>query len=178
MWVIDVSMRLFGVNSWSLLVPQALEGVATVALAYAAVRRVAGSNAGLLAGSILATTPVATLMFRYDNPDALLVLLLTASAYATVRALEHGQLRWLALAGTMLGFAFLTKMLQSVLVVPGIALACGVAAPIAPRRALCICSLGSGRSWCPLDGGWRWSSSGRPDPARTSAVPTATASSS
>jgi 4-amino-4-deoxy-L-arabinose transferase-like glycosyltransferase len=105
-WVIDVSMRLFGVNSWSLLVPQALEGVATVALAYAAVRRVAGSNAGLLAGSILATTPVATLMFRYDNPDALLVLLLTASAYATVRALEHGQLRWLALAGTTLGFAF------------------------------------------------------------------------
>ena len=101
MWVIDVSMRLFGVNSWSLLVPQALEGVATVALAYAAVRRVAGSNAGLLAGSILATTPVATLMFRYDNPDALLVLLLTASAYATVRALEHGQLRWLALAGTI-----------------------------------------------------------------------------
>ena len=134
MWVIDVSMRLFGVNSWSLLVPQALEGVATVALVYAAVRRVAGSNAGLLAGSILATTPVATLMFRYDNPDALLVLLLTASAYATVRALEHGQLRWLALAGTMLGFAFLTKMLQSVLVVPGIALAYGVAAPIAPRR--------------------------------------------
>jgi 4-amino-4-deoxy-L-arabinose transferase-like glycosyltransferase len=129
-WVIDVSMRLFGVNSWSLLVPQALEGVATVALAYAAVRRVAGPNAGLLAGSIL----VATLMFRYDNPDALLVLLLTASAYATVRALEHGRLRWLALAGTMLGFAFLTKMLQAVLVVPGIALAYGVAAPIAPRR--------------------------------------------
>src|SRR6478609_9113029 len=83
------SMWVFGVNSWSLLVPQALEGVATVALVYAAVRRIAGSNAGLLAGSILATTPVATLMFRYDNPDALLVLLLTASAYATVRALEH-----------------------------------------------------------------------------------------
>jgi 4-amino-4-deoxy-L-arabinose transferase-like glycosyltransferase len=73
-------------------------------------------------------------MFRYDNPDALLVLLLTASAYATIRALEHGHLRWLALAGTTLGFAFLTKMLQSVLVVPGIALAYGVAAPIAPRR--------------------------------------------
>ena len=48
MWVIDVSMRLFGVNSWSLLVPQALAGVATVTLVYAAVQRVAGSNAGLL----------------------------------------------------------------------------------------------------------------------------------
>ena len=120
LWVMDLSVRLFGVNSWSLLVPQALEGVATVALVYAAVKRVAGSNAGLLAGAILATTPVATLMFRFDNPDALLVLLLTASAYAMVRALEDGRLRWLALAGTVLGLAFLTKMLQAVLVVPGL----------------------------------------------------------
>ena len=136
LWVIDLSMRLFGVNSWSLLIPQALEGVAAVALIYAAVKRVAGPNAGLLAGAALATTPVATLMFRYDNPDALLVLLLTASAYATVRALEFGHLRWLVLAGTVLGFAFLTKMLQAVLVVPGIAVAYGVAAPITPSRRL------------------------------------------
>jgi 4-amino-4-deoxy-L-arabinose transferase-like glycosyltransferase len=136
LWVIDLSMRLFGVNSWSLLVPQALEGVATVALVYAAVKRVAGPNAGLLAGAILATTPVATLMFRYDNPDALLVLLLAASAYATVRALEAGRLRWLALAGTVLGLAFLTKMLQAVLVVPGLAIAYGVAAPVSPGRRL------------------------------------------
>jgi 4-amino-4-deoxy-L-arabinose transferase-like glycosyltransferase len=136
LWVIDLSMRLFGVNSWSLLIPQALEGVAAVGLVYAAVKRVAGPNAGLLAGAALATTPVATLMFRYDNPDALLVLLLTASAYATVRALEFGRLRWLVLAGTVLGFAFLTKMLQAVLVVPGVAVAYGVAAPISPSRRL------------------------------------------
>jgi 4-amino-4-deoxy-L-arabinose transferase-like glycosyltransferase len=134
LWVIDLSMRLFGVNSWSLLVPQALEGVAAVALLYAAVRRVAGPNAGLLAGAILATTPVATLMFRYDNPDALLVLLLVGSAYATVRALEHGRMRWLVLAGTLVGFAFLTKMLQAVLVVPGLAAAYAVAAPVTPGR--------------------------------------------
>ena len=136
LWVIDLSMRLFGINSWSLLMPQALEGVAAVALVYAAVKRVAGPNVGLLAGAALATTPVATLMFRYDNPDALLVLMLTASAYATVRALEFGHLRWLALAGTALGFAFLTKMLQAVLVVPGVAVAYGVAAPISPSRRL------------------------------------------
>jgi len=69
-----------------MLVPQALEGVAAVALLAAAVRRVAGHAAGLLAGAALAVTPVAVLMFRFDNPDAMLTLLLTAAAYATVRA--------------------------------------------------------------------------------------------
>lgn len=127
-------MRLFGVNAWALLVPQALEGVGAVALLYAAARRVAGPSAGLLAGAILATTPVATLMFRYDNPDALLVLLLVGSAYATVRALEQGRMRWLVLAGTLVGFAFLTKMLQAMLVVPGLAAAYAIAAPVTPRR--------------------------------------------
>ena len=88
LWVMDLSVKFFGANSWSVLVPQALEGVAAVALLYAAVRRVSGPTAGLLAGAALATTPVAALMFRFDNPDALLVLLMTAAGYATVRAIE------------------------------------------------------------------------------------------
>ena len=76
LWVMDLSVRIFGLNSWSILVPQALEGVAAVALLYAAVKRVSSPTAGLFAGAILATTPVATLMFRFNNPDALLVLLM------------------------------------------------------------------------------------------------------
>ena len=74
LWVMDLSVRLFGLNSWSVLVPQALEGVAAVALLYAAVRRVRGPGAALLAGAVFALTPVAALMFRFNNPDALLVL--------------------------------------------------------------------------------------------------------
>lgn len=136
LWVMDLSMRLFGVNSWSLLVPQALEGVAAVALLYAAVRRVAGPNAGLLAGAALATTPVATLMFRFDNPDALLVLLMTAAGYATVRATEKASWRWLALCGALLGFAFLTKMLQGLIVTPAFAAAYLVAAPTGLGRRI------------------------------------------
>jgi 4-amino-4-deoxy-L-arabinose transferase-like glycosyltransferase len=135
-WVMGLSARLFGVNSWSILVPQALEGVAAVALLAAAVRRVAGAGAGLLAGLVLAITPVATLMFRFDNPDALLVLLLVAAAYATTRALETASARWLALAGALVGFGFLTKMLQALLVVPALALVHLVAAPTSLRRRL------------------------------------------
>lgn len=122
-WVMGLSARIFGVNSWAILVPQALMGVATVWLLYATVKRVAGEVAGLLAGVVLALTPVAVLMFRFNNPDALLVLLLTAGAYGTVRAIDDGKMRWLVLAGACVGFGFLTKMLQAFLVLPGFGLA-------------------------------------------------------
>jgi 4-amino-4-deoxy-L-arabinose transferase-like glycosyltransferase len=130
LWVMDLSARIFGVNTWSLLVPQALEGVAAVWLLYLTVRRRFGPAAGLIAGAVMATTPVAVLMFRYDNPDSLLVLLLVASAYAMVRGLEDGRTRWLALAGALVGFGFLAKMLQAVLVLPGFALVYLYAAPV------------------------------------------------
>ena len=123
LWVMEISGRIFGFSQWSMLVPQALEGVASVALLYAAVRRWFGPPAGLIAGLVLALTPVAALMFRFDNPDALLVLLMTAAAYALVRAIEKGRTKWLAFCGILLGFAFLAKMLQAFLVVPGFAVA-------------------------------------------------------
>jgi 4-amino-4-deoxy-L-arabinose transferase-like glycosyltransferase len=123
LWVMELSARIFGLNYWSVLVPQALEGVGSVALLYAAVRRWFGPGAGLLAGAALALTPVAALMFRFNNPDALLVLLMTAAAYGTARAIESGRTRWLVLAGALLGLGFLTKMLQAFLVVPGFGLA-------------------------------------------------------
>jgi len=132
LWVMELSARAFGLNSWSLLLPQAAEGVATVALLYATVRRWHGPAAGLIAGTVAALTPVAVLMFRFNNPDALLVLLMTGAAYATTRAIESGRTRWLMLTGALLGFAFLTKMLQGFLVVPAFALAYLVAGP--PRR--------------------------------------------
>ena len=130
MWVMGLSGRLFGFSPFTMLLPQALMGVGAVALLYAAVRRCSGPAAGLIAGAALALTPVAALMFRYNNPDALLVLLLVAAAYCVVRATETASTRWMALAGCALGFAFLTKMLQAFLVAPGLALAFLVAAPV------------------------------------------------
>ncbi len=118
LWVMELSARLFGLSSWSILAPQAIEGVATVGLLYATVRRWFSPTAGLLAGAVLALTPVATLMFRFNNPDALLVLLLVAAAYATVRAVESGRTRWLVATSVCIGLGFDTKMLQAFVVVP------------------------------------------------------------
>jgi 4-amino-4-deoxy-L-arabinose transferase-like glycosyltransferase len=136
LWVMDISARIFGVNPWSILVPQALMGVASVGLLYATVRRRFTPTAGLLAGAVLAVTPAATLMFRYNNPDALLTLLLIGSAYAMVRALEGARTRWIMFAGSLVGLAFLTKMLQALVVVPGFALVYLYAAPTTMRRRI------------------------------------------
>src|SRR5690348_12260217 len=123
MWAMGLSGRLFGFNEFTMLLPQALMGVAAVAVLYATVRRSSGPGAALIAGAVLAVTPVATAMFRYNNPDALLVLLLVVAAYCMVRAIENGGTRWVALTGAVVGFAFLTKMLQAFLPLPGLALA-------------------------------------------------------
>jgi 4-amino-4-deoxy-L-arabinose transferase-like glycosyltransferase len=136
LWVMGLSARLFGVSPWSLLVPEALMGMATVGLLYATVRRWFRPAAGLLTGAVMALTPVTTLIFRFNNPDALLVLLLVAGAYATVRALEDGSTGWLVLAGACVGFGFLAKQLQALLVVPAFALVYLAAAPGSLARRL------------------------------------------
>ena len=138
LWVMGLSGRIFGFSSWSLLVPQALEGIAAAALLCAAVRRAvrraaggrAGAAAGLIAGAAMALTPAAVLIFRFDNPDALMVLLVVAAAYCVVRALEHGRTWWLVGAGAAFGFGFLTKSGEALLNVPAFALAYLVAAPV------------------------------------------------
>ena len=167
LWVIDVSVRLFGLNPWSILVPQALEGVGAVALLYAAVRRVGGDGAALLAGAVFALTPVAALLFRFNNPDALLVLLLVAAAYCVQRACEKDSSRWWLIgAGILVGFGFLAKMLQAFLVLPGFAAAYLVAGQRRMRRrmadllAACVALV--------VSGGWYlvlvelWPASARP----------------
>jgi 4-amino-4-deoxy-L-arabinose transferase-like glycosyltransferase len=136
LWVMELSGRLFGFSSWSMLVPQALEGVAAVGLLYSAVRRWFGAGPGLIAGALMALTPVAALMFRFNNPDALLVLMLVAAAYCLVRAIEHAGTRWVLAAGAMIGIAFLAKMMQAFLVLPAFALVYVVAAPTTLRRRL------------------------------------------
>jgi 4-amino-4-deoxy-L-arabinose transferase-like glycosyltransferase len=134
LWVMELSARIFGLSSWSILAPQAVEGVAAVGMVYLTVKRWFGAPAGLVAGAVLATTPVAALMFRFNNPDALLVLLLVVATYATMRAVESASTRWLVLAGVLVGFGFITKELQTFLVVPALGGVYLLAAPATLRR--------------------------------------------
>ena len=95
LWVDELSARIFGFGSWSLLVPQALEGMASVLRAVRRGAPLVRPGAGLMAGAVLALTPAAALMFRFNNPDALLVLLMTAAAYAcSARSSGTGPAGW------------------------------------------------------------------------------------
>ncbi len=146
--------------------PQALEGVAVVGVLYATVRRWFGAGAALIAGAVMALTPVAALMFRFNNPDALLVLLLVAGAYALTRALERGSTTWLLLAFSFVGFGFLAKMLQALIVVPVFALVYLFAGP--PRLDRRIWQLAAGGAALLVSAGWwiaivqLWPASSRP----------------
>ena len=134
--VMGLSVRLFGLSPASILLPEALMGVATVALLMATVRRTFGAAASIIAGLVMALTPAAVLIFRYNNPDALLTLLLVGAAYAFIRALETDRLRWVALAGVLVGLAFETKLLQGYLVLPAFAITWAIAAPGSIRRRI------------------------------------------
>lgn len=136
LWPMMLSVRLFGLGSWQVLVPQALMGVATTAVLYAAVRRQFGPGAALLSGAAFALTPVAALMFRFNNPDALLTLLLTVTVYCVLRALDGARTKWLLWAGVAVGFAFLTKTLQAFVILPPLAVLYAVCAPTPLRRRL------------------------------------------
>ncbi|MFJ2673982.1 ArnT family glycosyltransferase [Streptomyces sp. NPDC087525] len=134
LWPMALSVRLFGLGSWQILVPEVLMGLGTTAVLYAAVRRRFSAVAGLTAAVVLALTPVAVMMFRFNNPDALLALLMTTAVYCVLRALEAGRTTWLVWAGIAIGFAFLTKTLQGFLILPALALVYAVCAPTSVRR--------------------------------------------
>ena len=144
LWLMALSVRIFGLNSFAILLPEALMGVATTYLLYATVRRYWGNWAGIVTGFIFMLTPVAALMFRFNSPDALLVLLMTGATHALLRSLEYAnhpsgnrkRTWWMVLAGALVGFGFLTKQLQVLLVLPGFALAFLLASPTGMVRRI------------------------------------------
>jgi 4-amino-4-deoxy-L-arabinose transferase-like glycosyltransferase len=129
LWVQAASAELFGFSSLSMLVPQALMGVAAVGLTYDLTRRVWGRPAGFVAGLVLALTPISVAIARHNNPDMLLTFVCVAALWFVVRGLQDGRTRWIVLAGVMIGLGFETKMAAALIIVPALAVAWLWAAP-------------------------------------------------
>lgn len=164
LWVMSLSVRIFGLNSWSILIPQALMGILSVYLLYRMVKKRSDPLTGLLAGLFFAVTPVATVMFRYNNPDALLTLLLVCAAAATLESIDRRRPIWLIAAGACVGAGFLTKQLQVALILPSIALAYVFFArfPVYVR----LLHLGAGLVAAIVASGWWFMIAQTADPAR------------
>ncbi|MFF5186547.1 glycosyltransferase family 39 protein [Streptomyces sp. NPDC000345] len=166
LWPMELSVRIFGLNSWAILAPEVLMGVGTVAVVYASVRRRFSAAAGLIAGAVLALTPVAALMFRFNNPDAMLALLMAVACYFVARAVEDGRTKWLVWAGVAIGFAFLAKTLQAFLILPPLAIVYAVCAPVSVKKRFGQLALATGA--LVASGGWwvaiveLWPASSRP----------------
>jgi 4-amino-4-deoxy-L-arabinose transferase-like glycosyltransferase len=135
-WIQAASAKLLGFSGFSILLPEALAGVLSVAMLYVLVRRVFGPVPGLLAAFALAITPISVVTDRNNTIDSLLVCTLLLAAYALSRAVERGSLRWLLLCAVLVGLAFNIKMLEAYLVVPAFALTYLLAAPLPWGRRL------------------------------------------
>jgi len=136
LWIQVASVKLFGFHALSVLGPQALEGVAAVALLYHLVQRRFGAAAGLLAALFLALTPASVAIDRSSNIDSCLVLVLLLAAWALTLAVEKGSLLLLALAMGLVGVGFNVKMLAAFVVLPTFALVYVVGAPLTWRRRI------------------------------------------
>ncbi|MFF1292931.1 MULTISPECIES: ArnT family glycosyltransferase [unclassified Streptomyces] len=166
LWPMALSVRVFGLSSFAILMPEVLMGIGTVAVVYASVRRRFSPAAGLIAGAVMALTPVAALMFRFNNPDAMLALLMAVACYFVVRALEDGRTKWLLWAGVAIGFAFLAKTLQAFLILPPLAVVYAVCAPVSLKKR--FGQLAAATAAIIVSGGWwvaiveLWPASSRP----------------
>jgi 4-amino-4-deoxy-L-arabinose transferase-like glycosyltransferase len=154
LWVQALSARIFGYHPLSLLIPQALEGMAAVALTYDLVRRRFGRAGGFVAGLALSVTPITVAISRHNNPDALLTLCSVAALWCAVRAVESRRAGWLVAAGACVGLGFETKMGVALTVVPGIAAAWLLTAPKGRRRRSLGQLAGAGAVMTLIGGAW------------------------
>jgi 4-amino-4-deoxy-L-arabinose transferase-like glycosyltransferase len=136
LWPQALSLRVFGFHTWAIVLPQVIEGVIAILVLYRAVRRLAGPVAGIVAGAVVATSPVTVALNRGNVADSLLILLLVLAADAATAAVVSGRLRSLLLAGVWVGLAFQAKMTVAWLVLPALAAVYLLAAPPRLRTRL------------------------------------------
>jgi len=136
LWMQVISAKIFGFSGLALLLPEALAGVASVALLYFLVKRIFGPLAGFVAALALALNPIAVAVERSNNTDTWLMFTLLLAAWAITRATEKGAFRLLALSMALVGVAFNIKMLEAWIVLPTFFLLYLVAAPLSWKKRL------------------------------------------
>ncbi|MFJ4037991.1 ArnT family glycosyltransferase [Microbacterium sp. NPDC090007] len=122
-WIPALFVRVFGFSAWTVILPNALAAVAAALLTAVTARRTAGVRAGLVAGAIVAVTPILVAVARSNQPETFFVLGLAATAWAGVRAVQQRSAGWLIAAGALVGLSFQFYMLEAWAVWPALAAA-------------------------------------------------------
>jgi 4-amino-4-deoxy-L-arabinose transferase-like glycosyltransferase len=118
LWIEAVFAYVLGVSGFSVSLPNILAGVFSIPLLYAMVKKYAGELAGLVAGFVMAFTPVFIATNRNNTMDGMLVFFLLLAAWAFIQATEKQSLKWLLLGGFIVGLGFNIKMMQAFLPLP------------------------------------------------------------
>ncbi|TMK99736.1 MAG: hypothetical protein E6G34_04220 [Actinobacteria bacterium] len=134
LWLQAASAKVFGFSPLSLLLPGAIAGVLAVVVLYRMVSRPFGVVAGLAAALMLATFPSFVAVSRENGVDTILIVLMLLACGAGLRAVQSGRLGALAWSAVLVGLAFNTKTLAAYLVLPGLALAYALCAPVSLAR--------------------------------------------
>jgi 4-amino-4-deoxy-L-arabinose transferase-like glycosyltransferase len=118
LWFQALSVAIFGVSDWSVLLPEALAGVGSTLLIYFIVRPFAGKVAARWSSLIFACTPIFVAVARTNNIDAILIFTLLVAAWTLMKAVRKQRLSWLLISFALVGVGFNMKMLQAYMVLP------------------------------------------------------------
>jgi 4-amino-4-deoxy-L-arabinose transferase-like glycosyltransferase len=144
LWLQVVSVKLFGFNTTTLKLPEAISGIVAVPLLFVAVNRMWSATAGLAAALALALLPVDVITSRSDTMDGVMMLLIVLALVFVVRACETGRTRWLLAGAAALGVAFDVKILESLVALPALGLLALIGFPGTARsRVLKLAAAGA-----------------------------------
>ncbi|WP_411802120.1 ArnT family glycosyltransferase [Bacillus haynesii] len=118
LWIQTIFAKIFGVHTWSVILPQALAGAGSVYLLYAMVKPKFGKGAARISALVMALTPIAVAVSRTNNIDSMLVFTLLLGTWCLMKAVKQGRLIWLLTAFGLIGLGFNMKMLQAFMVLP------------------------------------------------------------
>lgn len=108
-WLQIFSYQCFGVNEFSARLPSAFAALLAVLVTYELTRSMFTRITGLLAGVVLATTPMLCGAGRFANPDALLTAFSVLNLAIFWIGLESKRWWWFVLLGASSGLAVLAK---------------------------------------------------------------------
>lgn len=123
LWIIALSIKLFGLSSFSVLAPQALMGIGTVSAVYRTMLYWSSRRQSFITGLLVILIPVTSMIFRFNNPDALLLFLWSLAVLFAVKAVDKSQVRYLYATAFILGIAFLCKQFQGWILMPALGIA-------------------------------------------------------
>ncbi|MDF7637806.1 glycosyltransferase family 39 protein [Leuconostocaceae bacterium ESL0958] len=118
LWFMALSAKVFGIHSWSIVLPSVLAGIGSVALLYQLISPRFGYWAARAAAFVMTITPTVVANSRTNNMDAILVFFLLFAVWLLVKAVRKQKLWLLLLSFAVIGIAFNIKMLQAFMILP------------------------------------------------------------